>query len=260
MELPMNLKSKSALVLVTLLSTGAAVMAQTKAPEPDYTLSYNVGVVSDYRFRGLSQTSFKPTVQAGIDFSHKSGLYLGIWGSGIKWVKEYVGATDGSTEIDLYGGYKGSITADVSFDVGAIVYNYPGNTAAAVAGFADAKTTEVYAALSYGIYTAKYSRAVSNFIANASSAGSSYYELAAAFDLGNGYSLTPHIGYQTIPNVAGNAGNYTDFSLALGKDFGNGVSVSATLYTTDAKDAFYKVAPIDNLGKSGVSVGLKYSF
>ena len=90
-----------------LVASGA--FAQTKAPEPDYTLSYNAGAVSDYRFRGLSQTSFKPAAQAGADLALKSGAYLGLWASNIKWIEEYVGATKGAAEVDLYGGYKGCL-------------------------------------------------------------------------------------------------------------------------------------------------------
>ena len=70
------IKSKTTLFAAALLA-GTAAMAQTKAPEPDYTLAYNVGAVTDYRFRGISQTGFNPAVQGGIDFSHKSGFYLG---------------------------------------------------------------------------------------------------------------------------------------------------------------------------------------
>ena len=80
-----------------------------------------------------------------------------------------------------------------------------------------------------------------------------------AFDLGNGFSLTPHVGHQTIPNQGGN-GDYTDFSLTLGKDFGNGLFASVAAMTTDAKDAFCKVGSFDNLGKNAVTVGMKYSF
>ena len=79
------MKLKSAVLLSTLaLSAGA--FAQTKAPEPDYTLSFNAGVVTDYRYRGISQTRLKPAVQGGLDFAHKSGFYLGAWASTIKSV------------------------------------------------------------------------------------------------------------------------------------------------------------------------------
>lgn len=256
----MKLKTTSALVLIALFA-GTAVHAQTKAPEPDYTLSYNVGVASDYRFRGIAQTSFNPALQAGVDFAHKSGFYLGAWGSNISWIKDYVGAADGALEIDLYGGYKGEISKDFTFDVGVIGYQYPGNTAGHVAGYANANTTEVYAALTYSVVTAKYSRSVSNFIANSASSGSQYFEVAANFDLGSGFTLTPHVGRQTIPNVVNNAGDYTDYSLTLAKDFGNGLAATiAAVGTNGADKIFYTDTQGKFLGKDALVVGLKYSF
>ena len=253
----MKLKSKSVFVLVTLLA-GTAAMAQTAAAEPDYTLSYNVGVTSDYRFRGISQTSFNPALQGGVDFTHKSGFYLGAWGSNVKWIKN-AGATNGSIEIDLYGGYKGAIGKDFAYDLGLISYLYPRNNIANVSGFVNADTTEVYGALTYSVVTAKYSRSAGNFAAIPNSSGSAYLEVAASFDLGNGYTLTPHVGRQTIPNVVGNAGNYTDYSLTLGKDFGNGLSATVAAMGTDADRAFYTVQD-KFLGKSALVVGVKYSF
>jgi uncharacterized protein (TIGR02001 family) len=246
-------------IVLTALLTGTTALAQTTAPEPDYTLSFNVGGVSDYRFRAISQTSFKPALQAGIDLAHKSGFYVGAWGSNINWIKDYVGATDGSLEVDLYAGFKGEISKDFSFDVGAITYQYPSNTAAKVAGFANANTTEIYGALSYSVLTAKYSYATSNFIANSNSSGSAYIEIAANFDLGNGFTLTPHVGRQTVANQS-ISGDYTDYSLTLAKDFGNGLSATIAALGTNASDAFYKVGTYDNLGKSTLVVGLKYSF
>ena len=254
----MKLKTTSALVLSTLLA-GTAAMAQTKAPEPDYTLGYNVGAVSDYRFRGIAQTSTNPALQAGVDFAHKSGFYAGVWGSNVSWIRDYVGASDGALEIDLFGGYKGAITKDLGFDVGVITYQYPSNTAGNVAGFVNANTTEVYGALTYGLVTAKYSQSTGNFIANANSSGSSYFEVAATFDLGSGFSLTPHVGRQTIPNQ-NNMGDYTDYALTLGKDFGNGLSASLAAMGTNANKTFYTDSKAKFLGDSAVVAGLKYSF
>lgn len=251
----MNFKTKSILVLATAL-VGTAAMAQTAAAAPESTLSFNVGVVSDYRFRSVAQTSFKPALQGGVDFAHASGAYIGAWASNVSWIKDYVGATDGTTEVDVYIGYKGAISKDLAFDIGVITYQYPGNTADQV--LVNANTTEVYGALTYGIATVKYSQSTGNFIANPNSSGSAYLELAATFDLGGGFSLTPHVGRQTIPNNS--TGDYTDFSLALGKDFGGGLTGSLTAYSTDAKDSFYKVGTFDNLGKSTLAVGVKYSF
>ena len=252
----MNLsKSLASSALALGLLANTAAHSQSAAPAPDFTLAYNIGGTTDYRFRGISQSSFKPAVQGGIDFSHKSGAYAGVWASNVNWIKDYIGATDGSLEVDFFGGYKGELAKDLSFDVGVIAYVYPSNNTPT-----NANTNEIYAALTYGPVTAKYSRSLGNFVANPNSAASQYLEVAASFDVGNGFSITPHLGRQTIPNQTASAGDYTDYALTVNKDLGNGLSASLTLLGTDAKDSFYKVAPVDNLGKSGLLVGLKYSF
>jgi len=249
----MKLKPISLVVLSTLL-VGSAAMAQTQAAEPDYTLAYNVGVTSDYRFRGIAQTATDPALQAGVDFAHKSGFYLGAWGSNVSWIKDF-GASDGSLEIDLYGGYKGEVVPGLGFDLGLITYQYPQNTATT-----NANTTEVYGALSYGPVTAKYSRSTGNFVGNANSSGSAYFEVAATFDLGNGFTLMPHVGRQTISNVANDAGNYTDYALTLGKDFGNGLSATLAAVGSNADKSFYTDTKGKFLGNDTVVAGLKYSF
>ena len=255
----MKLKATSTLALTALLASMPA-LAQTAAPAPDYTVFYNAGITTDYRFRGMAQTSTKPALQLGADFTHKDGFYLGAWGSNVSWIKDYVGASKGSLELDLYGGYRGDTGMGVTYDLGLITYQYPGNTAGKVPGFANANTTEVYGAVTYSIVTAKYSRSVTNFIANANSKGSQYFELAANFDLGNGFTVTPHVGRQTIPNVTTNAGNYTDYSVTLGKDFGNGLSASVAAIGTNANKPFYTDTKGKFLGKDALVVGLKYSF
>ena len=55
----MQFKSLSVLYLALAAS---GVFAQAKPPEPDYTLAYNIGVATDYRFRGISQTRLDPSV------------------------------------------------------------------------------------------------------------------------------------------------------------------------------------------------------
>lgn len=237
---------------------GALLATVAAAQEATSSLSFNVGVVSDYRFRSVSQTSFKPAVQAGVDYAHASGAYVGAWASNVNWIKDYVGATDGSAEVDVYFGYKGSITKDLGYDVGFITYQYPGNTADKV--FVNANTNEVYAGLTYGMFTLKYNQSTSDFIANPDSKGSRYWDLSASIDLGSGLTLIPHVGRQTIPNRVNDIGDYTDYALTLTKDFGKGITGSVTAYGSNATDAFYKAPGYDNLGKSGLSVGVKYAF
>ncbi|HQS30400.1 TorF family putative porin [Polaromonas sp.] len=262
----MKFATKSILVVSTLLSA-SAVMAQSKAPEPDYTLAYNVAAVTDYRVRGISQTAFKPALQAGVDFAHKSGLYLGAFGSNVSWIKDFNLATKGSVEIDLYGGFKGAITKDIGFDVGVITYQYPGNNSGAAGtpgagAFSNANTTEIYGALSYSVFNLKYSRSVGDFLGNLNSSGSQYIDLNANFDLGNGFTLTPHVGRQTIPNQGpgGNLADCTDYSLAIAKDMGNGLILTAAAVGTNGNRAFYTDSNGKFLAKSGVLVGVKYNF
>jgi uncharacterized protein (TIGR02001 family) len=259
-----RLLSGATLALATL---GAAMPAFAEEGfEPTYTLAYNIGVVSDYRVRGIAQTSRKPALQGGIDLTLKSGLYAGLAASNVKWVKEFNGATRGSYELDVYGGYRDEImNSGVTYDVGLIRYNYPGNNSG-VAGFfpagtySNASTTEIYGALTYQIYTLKYNRSVTDFLGNVNSKGSQYFDLSAAIALPNSFTLTPHIGRQLIPNQAGNLGNYTDIALTLGKDFGNGFTASASFQATNADRVFYTDTNGRYLANTTVVLGGKYSF
>jgi uncharacterized protein (TIGR02001 family) len=223
---------KATVALGALFMTGA-VLAQTKAPEPDYTLSYNIGVVTDYRYRGISQTAREPALQGGADFAHKSGFYIGTWASTIKWIKDSStpgGAqAKGPVEIDVYGGYKGAITDALSFDVGALEYWYAGNTYRNITGV-NANTLELYGALTYSVFTAKYSQSTTNLFGTPNSKGSSYIDLSANFDLGNGLTLTPHYGAQKIRHFT----TYQDWSLTLAKDF-DGLVLSGAIVGTDWK-------------------------
>jgi uncharacterized protein (TIGR02001 family) len=239
-----------ALAAIALLSSGGAMaQARTSAPEPEYTYSFNVGAVTDYRYRGISQTRLRPAIQGGADFSHKSGFYIGTWASSIKWVKDAGG--DASAEVDVYAGYK-TTYADIGFDVGVLRYMYP-NSSLPVSP----NTTEVYIAGTWGPATLKYSHATTNLFGFANSEGSGYLDLSATFDTGFwGLTVTPHIGHQRVRNNS--ASSYTDWSIGIGKDFGNGLTASLAYVDTDT-DVY--VAPNGkNLGRSGLVLGVKYGF
>ena len=238
-------------LLVSLLALSGAAFAQTAAPAaptPDYTLSFNVGAVTEYRYRGISQTRKKPALQGGIDFAHSSGFYLGTWASTIKWIKD--GGGDSNVEIDVYGGYKTEVTAGVTLDVGVLTYNYPSNKLNP-----SANTQELYAALTYGPVTAKYSHSVSNLFGFADSKQSGYFEIAGTFDLGEGFTLTPHVGHQKVKNLS--AASYTDYSVTINKDYA-GLTFGLTLVDTNT-DA-YVGANGKDLGKSGVVLSVKKTF
>lgn len=238
------------LIALAIVSLASVAQAQAAPAAPESTLSYNVGVTTDYRYRGISQSRLQPAVQGGLDYADKSGFYVGAWASSIKWIKDAGG--NGNTEVDLYGGYKGAV-GDVAYDVGFLRYEYPSNKLAV-----SANTNEIYGAATFGLATLKYSHALTNLFGFANSKNSYYIDLSAAFDLGDGFSLLPHVGYQSVKNNG--AYSYTDYALTLGKDLGNGLSASAALVGTDADKAMYYTPAGKFTGKSGVVAGLKYAF
>ena len=248
---------KKTLLAIAAATASATVFAQAAAPaapEPDYTWAFNVGAVTEYRYRGIAQTRKDPALQGGIDFSHKSGLYLGTWASTIKWIKDAGGKSD--AEVDFYGGFKNTFgDSGVGYDVGVLRYQYYNNKLAV-----SPNTTEIYGALSYSVATLKYSHSVTNLFGFANSKTSGYLDLSATFDLGNGFSLVPHIGHQRIDGTGNGFFSYTDYSLTLGKDFGNGLSASLAAIGTDANRGAYVAPNGKSLSKGTLVAGIKYSF
>jgi uncharacterized protein (TIGR02001 family) len=266
----MTFKFKVAAVALAISAVSAA-HAQ-KAPQPDYTTSIGLNVLSQYRFRGMEQTSGAPATQFTFDFAHKNGVYLGAFTSNVSWIKDVNGASAGNLEVDLYGGYKTEIAKDLVLDVGAIQYWYPGNdsgksTTLGGTTYTNADTFEVYGGLTYGIYSFKYSRSLGNFLGNKNSSGAEYVEAAINFDLSNGYSLIPHIGQQTVPGQSKRA-DYNDFSLTLSKELMKNMTLSIAYVTTSANQGgFYQTVPASNpsgvnrfLGSTAGVLGFKMVF
>src|SRR6185436_477134 len=117
--------SVAAAVAVPSLAFAQAATPPAAAPEPS-PFTANLTLVSDYRFRGISQTFGMPALQGGFDFVHASGIYLGNWNSN---VSQSAGFPNGNLEMDFYGGFKKS-WGDLGMDIGFIYYYYPGSNAA----------------------------------------------------------------------------------------------------------------------------------
>jgi uncharacterized protein (TIGR02001 family) len=262
----MNIKSK---LVLSLLAASSAAFAQTAPAAAAPEITYNVGVVSQYRYRGIAQTKGDAALQGGVDYANANGFYLGAWGSTIKWIKDAAlesgnasaKQAKGPVELDIYGGYKFE-AAGIAYDVGYLRYQYQGNTYKdASSANVNANTDEVYGAATYGPATLKYSQATSNLFGYSDSKGSSYLDLSATFDLGNGYSFVPHAGRQTIKNANSGYG-YSDFALTLNKDLGDGLTASVAAIKTTANETLYKglSSTSYNAAKNAVVVGVKYSF
>ena len=248
---------RKSLITIALLGTFAApsfVFAADAAPASDFTAAYNVGLFSQYIFRGLTQTNNKPALQGGFDVNHKSGLYIGGWASNVSWLRDNgsgsVYNTGGSLEIDLYGGFKTDVKG-VGIDVGALQYYYPG--ALNNATFDKANTTELYGALSYGWLQAKVSGVVSkdawafgkkyNAGTNGDDERGTYYaELNANIPLADtGITALIHVGRQEFNQAKSLPTNpeasYTDWKIGLTKGFDGGLNVGAFYTDTNISTA-----------------------
>jgi hypothetical protein len=133
-------------------------------------VSGNLGLTSDYRFRGISQSQNGPAVQGGIDYAHSSGLYIGNWNSSVSSQLYTNGA---GVENDVYAGYKKDIYKGLTIDVGSYNYFYPNTTNGKNPNF---NTQELFAGLGYGPASVKYSRSISNYFGTQNSTGSQYYQ------------------------------------------------------------------------------------
>ena len=261
---------KSALVLAAGLACAGVIptLAFAEDAAAASPITYNIGAVSDYRYRGISQSKLQPALQGGIDYA-QGPFYVGTWLSTIEWVKDagkalspQVDSGKAPAEWDLYGGTKGDIIKDsLTYDVGVLAYVYLGEKFHNV-GLANPDTGEVYGALTYGVFTGKVSISATNLFGVPKSKGSQYYDLSANFDLGGGFSLTPDIGYQNVTGSYSKAVNasYSDYSVTLGKDFGKGLSASLQVIGTDAEKSWYTTSGHKFTGRTGVVAGVKYSF
>ncbi|MFA1684118.1 TorF family putative porin [Achromobacter dolens] len=231
--------SRNTLAALALFALAAPVHAADTPtagePAPEYSLTANVTLASQYRYRGLMQTNNQPAIQGGFDFTHASGLYLGNWNSSISWLNDSNSKVSAPVEMDFYGGYKGNLAPDVPFDLGVLQYYYPGDYPS---GYTSPDTTELYAGLGYGPVLFKYSIAMTNLFGFADSKYSQYFDLSGNFDTGFwGLTVNAHVGRQTVRNVTDGA--YTDWKLGLTKDFGQGLAISIAYIDTDADRAVY---------------------
>ena len=220
----------------------AAPAAPEAAPLAEHTLTGNLGLFSSYRFRGIDQTFGKPALQGGFDYAHSSGFYAGNWNSN---VSSGAGFPDGNIEMDFYGGYKASF-GDFGLDVGGIMYYYPGSEAKVLGIKADSGAVtnkELYIGASWKFISLKYSYSLDDYFSlrgwdatgtsnGKSTKGTSYLDLSANYDLGDGWGINAHIGSLNLKN--GYKGDYTDWKLGVSKDIGGWVLAASYIDTNAA--------------------------
>ena len=182
----------------------------------------NLGLTSDYRFRGVSQTQNAPAVQGGIDYTHSSGFYVGNWNSSVSSDLYTNGA---GVESDLYAGFKSKFLG-FDLDVGSMNYFYPRATNGTSTNF---DTNELYVAVGKGPLTAKVSNSLSNYFGTSNSKNSQYYQADIVQPLGKSkISLLAHVGRTEVNNNSNL--NYTDYNVGVVYDV-NGWDVGGRFYT-----------------------------
>ena len=206
-------------------------------------LTGNLGLTSDYRFRGISQTQNAPAVQGGVDYAHSSGLYVGNWNSSVSSQLYTNGA---GVESDLYAGYKKDIYKGLTVDVGSYNYFYPRATTTAKTG-SNFDTYEAFVGLGYGPVAVKYSQTLGNGYFGTANAKNTNYTGA---DVNQSFeplsaklkdlSFLAHYGHTSVANSSNL--NYNDINVGLGYALPKDWSVNAKYYTNSSMTSTFQTA------------------
>jgi len=225
----MKLSKLSYAVVVASLMAAGAVQAAV-------TTTGSVAFTTDYKFRGVSQTSNNAAVQGSMTLSHDSGVYFTAWGSSIA-------NANGGLELDTLLGYAGT-SGDIGYDVGVMRYNYPGNDGAVGAGFTggDLSYNEVYASVSskgakLGVnYSDDYFGETGKF---------TYVYASYAGEIYKGFGVVANVGLNSLDGTAeqqfvtgstANDDSYVDYKLGVTKSF-EGIGFELAYIGTDIKSS-----------------------
>jgi uncharacterized protein (TIGR02001 family) len=206
----------SALCAAPLLFTCAYASAEDAAPAaaaepaPPFSLSFNLGLYSNYMFRGVA-LSDGPAIQGGVDLGHSSGLYAGSWFSNI----DPDVSADNHLEVDIYGGYAHTFENGVGVNFLGNYYWYPENNKVGIPKKFD--SFEVSAAVSYSYFTYTYYNVLTDYYGSPNSKNADYHELKANYKLPvGGLNLTAKVGYQ---DTSGLGYDQADYAIGLNRDF-----------------------------------------
>jgi len=207
-------KTLLSVALTSVLASTAMVSTSAVAVEG---LSANAAVTSNYLWRGLEQTGGASAVSGGIDYSADSGFYAGTWASNASW-------GDMKTELDLYFGFGGDISEDVSYDVGYVYFAYPDSVADENA------FSEIYGSVSTAGFTFGLA------VLAASEAGGDGAEFGDSLYASIDYSIPLESGAEIALHIGDYSGDFstesTDFGASISKD-GLTFGVSSTTFSDD---------------------------
>lgn len=248
----MKFNKLSAAVLATVALGSTAAHAQ---------LSVNAGLVSDYRFRGVSQSNTGAAVQGGIDYAHSSGLYVGNWNSSIS--SAWKGFDSSGAQSDLYAGWKKDVYRGLTVDVGSYNYFFLGKDNSTDSRF---NTQELYAGLGYGPVSVKYSQSLSNYFGINNSVGTTYMQADVKQSLGavskslQDLSVVAHYGQTAVANNKNFS--YNDINVGVSYALTPGWDLGVRYYTNTSASNALGLAFINSsqLYKDAVVASVTYTF
>ena len=191
--------------------------------------SANAALTSDYIWRGISQSANDPAIQLGLDYSHESGLYAGVWGSNVDWWETGDAGVDNGEdiEVDIYGGYSSKFDFGMAYDVGFIHYAYYDTNTT------DPDFTELYAGMNFNVAVVNVSMKLSYADNFANSGDRAWYlEAGLSAALPKDYTLTLRGGRSDGEYYFNNNLEYFDISLGVSKEIA-GFGLDLTYYDTD---------------------------
>jgi uncharacterized protein (TIGR02001 family) len=255
----------AACAAATTLSTFAPAAFAADTPP----VTGNVAIVSDYMFRGLTQTWGHPAIQGGADYTSASGFAAGTWASSVS-DRSYAG---GSMELDLYASFGQPINDDWSWRVGVYGYVYPGANLDQSSGYQrrSFNTVEANAALTWRQFTLKYNHALTDYFGadreqgyDGNTRGTGYLQLDAALPLADAWSLALHAGHThytaslAVPTAYGVRDvSYSDYSATLKYALSEHWSVSAGATYADNGRYYRHVSSYTNVADTRDVGGLR---
>lgn len=224
---------KKTLVLLSIITAASSLaFAETtsdKNVKEEYPwlkdLSGNLTFVTNYVFRGISQTKNLPAIQGGLTYALPFNFYFNLWGSNVKFLAS--DKTQATAEFDTMLGYHDSYTDNFTYDLNFGRYNYPG---ARYANYNEFNSV-------FNLYFIQAGFSYSGNVYNTHSSGT-YYNLGINYDIPsswinvNDVSLLATIGHYTLPRIAGNS--YDDYNIVLTKGFKN-YKIAGQWTTTDGR-------------------------
>jgi uncharacterized protein (TIGR02001 family) len=280
------------LTIAAAVSLAAPVIASAQAAAmatPEHTVTGNLTITSDYRFRGISQTFGSgffvpgPAIQGGIDYSHSSGFYVGNWNSNVSGNTFPNGA---GIEMDFYAGYKWTLANDFGLDIGTIYYLYPGASYPEGGGSFTSNTNnwEIYIGGSWKWFSAKYYYALTDYFGlnegalqnwvgvnpntggsplplNGDTKGTQYLTGSFTYEIMPKVNLIASVGYTWVANYG--ELDYFDYKVGATYDLAGWILAASIIGTNADKDYWYAVngeGKVRETGKTGLVISVSKTF